>query len=86
MDHTEASIGAFEAKTHFSKVLNRVERGETIAITRHGHTVARIVPVEQSGREEAKAALERMKDRRKRLKTAPLAELLETIHEGHRYP
>ncbi len=86
MDQMENSIGAFEAKTHFSKVLNRVERGETIAITRHGHTVAKIVPVEQSNREQAKAALERMKARRKRLKTAPIAELIDSIHEGHRYP
>ncbi len=86
MKQTENRIGAFEAKTHFSQVLNRVERGETIDITRRGHTVARIVPVEQSDREQAKSALKRMKDRRKHLKTAPIADLLETIHEGHRYP
>jgi prevent-host-death family protein len=33
-------IGAYEAKTHFSALLDRVERGEQISITRHGRVVA----------------------------------------------
>ncbi len=40
-----ASIGAAEAKTHFSRMLDRVEhRGETITITRHGEPIADLVP------------------------------------------
>ncbi len=38
------SIGAFEAKTHLSELLQRAERGEEITITRHGRPVARLVP------------------------------------------
>lgn len=38
-------FGAYEAKTHLSGLLDRVERGETITITRHGKPVARLVPV-----------------------------------------
>jgi prevent-host-death family protein len=38
-----ASVGAFEAKTHFSSLLERVEKGEHI-ITRHGKPVAKLVP------------------------------------------
>ncbi|CAD5266880.1 Antitoxin [Bosea sp. 62] len=38
------TVGAFEAKTKFSELLDRVERGEEVVITRHGKTVARIVP------------------------------------------
>lgn len=38
------TVGAFEAKTKFSELLDRVERGEEIVVTRHGKTVARIVP------------------------------------------
>jgi prevent-host-death family protein len=38
-------IGAFEAKTHLSQLLDRVARGETIAITRHGEPAALLVPV-----------------------------------------
>ena len=39
------SIGAYEAKTHFSELLERVEKGEEVTITRHGAPVARLVPV-----------------------------------------
>ena len=38
------SLGAYEAKTHFSALLERVERGERIAITKHGVLVAYLVP------------------------------------------
>jgi prevent-host-death family protein len=38
------TVGAFEAKTKFSELLDRVEAGEEIVVTRHGKTVARIVP------------------------------------------
>jgi prevent-host-death family protein len=38
-------LGAYEARTHFSDVLDRVEHnGESFAITRHGRRVARLVP------------------------------------------
>jgi prevent-host-death family protein len=37
------TIGAFEAKTHFSELLRQVESGESITITRHGRPVARLV-------------------------------------------
>jgi prevent-host-death family protein len=39
------SVGTFEAKTHLSALLERVQRGEEITITRHGRPVARLVPV-----------------------------------------
>jgi prevent-host-death family protein len=39
------TVGTFEAKTHLSALLERVERGEEITITRHGKAVARLVPV-----------------------------------------
>jgi len=38
-------VGAYEAKTHLSALLDRVEDGETITITRHGKPVARLVPL-----------------------------------------
>jgi prevent-host-death family protein len=40
----ESSVGAYEAKTHLPRLLDRVECGETITITRHGKAVARLVP------------------------------------------
>ena len=48
-------IGAFEAKTHFSRLLERVASGEEITITRHGQPVAKLVPIDQSGTPAARA-------------------------------
>lgn len=39
-----ATVTAFEAKTHFGKLLERVSKGEEVVITRHEKPVARIVP------------------------------------------
>ena len=38
------TVGAFEAKTRLSQLLDQVERGETVTITRHGEPVAQLVP------------------------------------------
>jgi prevent-host-death family protein len=37
-------IGAYEAKTHLPRLLDEVERGGSITITKHGRAVARLVP------------------------------------------
>lgn len=39
------TVGAFEAKTHLSSLLQRVEAGEEVTITKHGRPIARLVPV-----------------------------------------
>ena len=57
-------IGVFEAKNKLSGLLDRVERGEEITITRHGRAVARLVPATgQIDSLGAQAALQRMRDR-----------------------
>ena len=61
-----------------------VARGESLTITRHGKPVARLVPV-TGNRERARAAAARIVERRRHLKRVPLADLLATIHEEHRY-
>ncbi|GMV05650.1 MAG: hypothetical protein AMXMBFR53_19270 [Gemmatimonadota bacterium] len=38
------AVGAYEAKTHLAALLDRVERGERVTITRHGRPVAVLVP------------------------------------------
>ena len=43
-----ALVGAFEAKTHLSALLDRVSRGEKITITRHGIPAAMLIPVEET--------------------------------------
>ncbi len=56
------TIGAFEAKTHLSSLLERVARGESFTITRHGKPVARLVPAQQREPERTMAAIRRMKE------------------------
>ena len=41
------SVGAFEAKTRLSELLQRVESGEQVTITKHGRPVARLVPIRE---------------------------------------
>jgi prevent-host-death family protein len=45
MSRLGSVVGAYEAKTHLAELLERVQRGEEITITRHGSPVARLVPV-----------------------------------------
>lgn len=63
-------IGAFEAKNTLGSLLDRVEHGEEILITRHGKPVARLVP--NSGRIDrapAHAAAKRIRARAAQLKS-----------------
>ena len=59
-----SEVGAFEAKNKLSELLDRVEKGEEIVVTRHGRPVARLVPMHPGiDRVQADAALQRMRDR-----------------------
>lgn len=52
-------IGAFEAKNKLGTLLDWVEAGEEVLITRRGKAVARLVPAEPGfDREKARAAVE----------------------------
>jgi prevent-host-death family protein len=48
--NTSLTVGAFEAKTKFSELLERVGQGEEITITKHEKPVARPVPFEKPSR------------------------------------
>ncbi|MEC4590111.1 type II toxin-antitoxin system Phd/YefM family antitoxin [Nitrospirillum amazonense] len=41
-----ATVGAFEAKTHLAALLDKVEAGEEVIITRHGRPVAKLSPID----------------------------------------
>ena len=47
-----SSVGAFEAKTKLAELLDKVERGETVTITRRGKAVAQLVPVKADDQQE----------------------------------
>ena len=52
------TVGTYEAKTHLSELLQKVEAGEEITITKHGAPVAKLVPVKkEASREERVAAI-----------------------------
>jgi prevent-host-death family protein len=78
-----AAIGAFEAKTHLSRLLDRVERGESVTMTRHGKPVARLIPVSGSSREERRRAIAELKQLRARQRLDGLT-ARELIDEGRR--
>jgi prevent-host-death family protein len=62
-----SAVGAFEAKNTLGSLLDRVERGEEIVITRHGRPVARLVPNDpRIDREQVQAALDRIRERARR--------------------
>ncbi len=62
------TIGAFDAKTHFSALLERVEHGEAFLITRHGKVLARLIPVEADDKTtKALAAIEKIKCLREKI-------------------
>jgi prevent-host-death family protein len=50
-------IPASEAKTHLPQILDDVERGETVIISRHGRAIARLVPVPQRRQAEIDQAI-----------------------------
>lgn len=78
-------IQASEAKTHLPELLDKVEQGQTIVITRHGRAIARLVPEADLRQAEVDEALEAIKALRKRTRKISLKELLASRHEGHKY-
>ena len=79
-------VQASEAKTHLPRLLDEVERGETIVITRHGRPIARLVPEADRHQAEIERAVQNLRTLRARLAgRVTLAELLDARHEGHKY-
>jgi prevent-host-death family protein len=54
--HRSNTIGAYEAKTRLSELLDKVEGGAEITITKHGSPVARLVPIKKTRTAEERAA------------------------------
>ena len=56
------TVGAFEAKTKFSELLERVSQGAEITITKHERPVARLVPFEKPSHVELATLFQQMED------------------------
>lgn len=82
------TIGAFEAKTHLSQLLDQVEAGETVVITRHGQPVAELVPARPKRDAAAiRALIESIRQSRKGRDrgAAPGTSLAELKSAGRKY-
>ncbi len=80
------TIQTTEAKARFAEILRKVEDGETVAITRHGKTVAHLVPARDQEQAERNAAVDRFLEERATWEPTgmTLEEILAARHEGHR--
>jgi len=78
------TVGAYEAKTRLAELLEKVEAGEEITITRHGTPVARLVPAKKKTTpEERAAAIERITELSKSVKLGGL-KLKDLVSEGRK--
>lgn len=76
-------VSAYEAKTHLPKLLNRVQSGERITITRHGVAVAELVPVAEAPEMTVREAIDALFELRSGQRLDGLS-IRELIEEGRR--
>jgi len=89
-----SEIGAYEAKTHLPKLLERVEKGESFVITRHGRAVAALGPVAKRDEKSIRRAIADLRSFREELagRGVHMRDLLgksgtvrDLAHKGHRH-
>lgn len=76
-------VGAYEAKTHLSRLLNRVAKGERITITKHGIPVAVLQPPESKKKSLPQETIAKLREFRKSHSLKGLS-LKQMIEEGRR--
>ena len=77
------TVGAYEAKTHLSSLLERVAQGESVMITKHGQPVAVMQPVEDEGLPPVDSVISKLREFRRGIRLEGM-ELRELIEEGRR--
>ena len=77
------TVGAYEAKTHLPKLLDRVSKGERIIITRHGVPVALLLPPEHFHKQDPGKIIQALRKFRKQHYLNGLS-LREMIEKGRR--
>ncbi len=76
-------VGAYEAKTHLPSLLERVQHGERVTITKHGVPVAMLVPVMPVVKPDIHAVIDELKTFAKGHTTGGMT-IREMIEEGRR--
>jgi prevent-host-death family protein len=80
------SLGVFEAKTHFSALIDAAIAGESTLITKHGKPVAELVPAGDPQRVRARLAASRIRAMRATVAPAPGETIRELIDDGTERP
>ncbi len=77
------TIGTYEAKAHFHRLLDRVAKGERITITRHGIPVATLQPADSTRKTPLPEVISQLKNFRRGRRLDGLS-IREMIEEGRR--
>ena len=78
------TVGSYEAKTHLSRLLEMVAKGESVTITKHGVPIARLVPANSGAKREPAQVIEELREFRSGRKLGKLS-LRKMIEEGRRF-
>ena len=80
------TMQATEAKARLAELLRKVERGETVVITRHGEAIAHAIPARVGEQVDRKQGVARFRRRREEWQPAAMSidDILLARHEGHR--
>jgi prevent-host-death family protein len=70
-----ATVTAFEAKTRFGELLERVSKGEEVVITRHDKPVARLVPEGVQRLDDVRRSVEGLRELQQRIRRRSKAKL-----------
>jgi prevent-host-death family protein len=77
------TVSSFDAKTHLSQLIQDVEKGKSITITRRGKPVARLVPVQEENETPVEYIVEELASVRRRIKG--VFDVKKLIKEGRKY-
>jgi prevent-host-death family protein len=78
-------VQASDAKARLLSLLDEVEQGESLIITRHGKPIARLVPEADRRQAEIDRVIAEIEEFRTTMPRIPLDEILSARHEGHKY-
>jgi prevent-host-death family protein len=77
------TVGAYEAKTHLTRLLERVAKGERTTITKHGVPAATLPPADSAKRRPVRDVIDRLKRFRRGHRLEGLS-IPDMIEEGRR--
>ena len=77
------TVGAYEAKTHLPKLLERVFKGERITITKHGVPVAVLQPPDPERKRDTESVIHDLRRFREKNRLEGIS-IREMIEQGRR--